>query len=415
MTTRFEKLTFPGSQGASLAGRLELPEGEPRAFALFAHCFTCTKDIFAAGRIAEGLTRHGIAVLRFDFTGLGASEGDFAHTNFTSNVEDLVKAADFLRDHYMAPKILIGHSLGGAAVLAAAHRVPEAVAVATIAAPADPAHVAQLFTDKRAEIEAKGEAEVLLVGRPFRIRKQFLDDVASQNSAAKLAQLGKALLIFHAPRDQIVGIDNAGAIFQAAKHPKSFVSLDDADHLLTRRADAIYVADVLAAWADRNIGETEKRLADPMAPEEGTVVVSELGADPARSISRLAQEILVGHHRLTADEPAQAGGSDLGPNPYDLLLAALGACTAMTLRLYADHKQWPLERTTVRLSHERIHAADCVDCETKEGKIDRIERTIEIAGPLDAAQRRRLLEIAEKCPVHRTLHSEIKIVSQLAD
>ncbi len=414
MTTRFEKLTFPGSQGASLAGRLELPEGEPRAFALFAHCFTCTKDIFAAGRIAEALARHGIAVLRFDFTGLGASEGDFAHTNFTSNVEDLVKAADFLRDNYMAPKILIGHSLGGAAVLAAAHRVPEAVAVATIAAPADPAHVAHLFTDKRAEIEDRGEAEVLLVGRPFRIKKQFLDDVANQNSAEKLARLGKALLIFHAPRDQIVGIENAGAIFQAAKHPKSFVSLDDADHLLTRRADAIYVADVLAAWAARYIGETEKRLPEPMAPEEGTAVVSERGADPARGISRLAQEILVGHHRLTADEPTEAGGSDLGPNPYDLLLAALGACTSMTLRLYADHKQWPLERTRVRLSHQKIHAADCADCETREGKIDQIEREIELAGPLDATQRQRLLEIAEKCPVHRTLHSEIKIRSRLA-
>jgi uncharacterized OsmC-like protein/alpha-beta hydrolase superfamily lysophospholipase len=413
MTTRFEKLTFPGSQGASLAGRLELADGEPRAFALFAHCFTCTKDIFAAGRIAEGLARHGIAVLRFDFTGLGASEGDFAHTNFTSNIEDLVKAADFLRDHYMAPTILIGHSLGGAAVLAAAHRVPEAAAVATIAAPADPAHVAHLFTDKRAEIESEGEAEVLLVGRPFRIRKQFLDDVANQNSAAKLAQLGKALLIFHAPRDQIVGIENAGAIFQAAKHPKSFVSLDDADHLLSRRADAVYVADVLAAWADRYIA-VGKRLPEPIAPEEGTVVVRERGADPARGVSRLAQEILVGHHRLTADEPTEAGGSDLGPNPYDLLLAALGACTSMTLRLYADHKQWPLERTTVHLTHEKIHAADCADCETREGKIDAIEREIEIAGPLDAQQRQRLLEIAEKCPVHRTLHSEIKIRSRLA-
>ena len=414
MTTRFEKLTFPGSQGAILAGRLELPESEPRAFALFAHCFTCTKDIFAAGRIAEELARHGIAVLRFDFTGLGASEGDFAHTNFTSNVEDLVKAADFLRDNYRAPKILIGHSLGGAAVLAAAHLVPAAVAVATIAAPADPAHVAHLFTDRRAEIETKGEAEVLLVGRPFRIRKQFLDDVADQNSAVRLAQLGKALLIFHAPRDQLVGLENAAAIFQAARHPKSFVSLDDADHLLTRRGDAIYVADVLAAWAERYIGETEKRLSEPTAPEEGAVVVSERGADSARGISRLAQEILVGRHRLAADEPREAGGSDLGPNPYDLLLAALGACTSMTLRLYADHKEWPLERTTVRLSHEKIHATDCADCETREGKIDQIEREIELAGPLDAQQRQRLLEIAEKCPVHRTLHSEIKIRSRLA-
>src|SRR5262249_25125372 len=280
--TRFEKLTFPGSQGSSLAARLELPEGEPRAFALFAHCFTCTKDIFAAGRIAEGLARHGIAVLRFDFTGLGASGGDFAHTNFTSNVGDLVKAADFLRDRYMAPKILIGHSLGGAAVLAAAHRVPEAVAVATIAAPADPAHVAHLFTEKHAEIESEGEAEVLLAGRPFRIRKQFLDDIANHNSAAKLAELRKALIIFHSPRDQIVGIENAAAIFQAARHPKSFVSLDDADHLLTRRADAIYVADVLAAWAERYIGAGEKHPPEPIAPEEeGTVVVSERGADVA--------------------------------------------------------------------------------------------------------------------------------------
>jgi len=414
MSPRFEKLTFPGSQAAILAGRLELPEGRPRAYALFAHCFTCTKDIFAAGRIAEALAGHGIAVLRFDFTGLGASEGDFAHTNFSSNVQDLLKAADFLREHYEAPRILIGHSLGGAAVLAAAHQVPEAVAVATIAAPAEPSHVAHLFTDKRSEIEAAGEAEVLLAGRPFRIRKQFLEDIAQQNNAAMLGRLGKALLLFHAPRDQIVGIENAAAIFQAAKHPKSFVSLDDADHLLTRRADAVYVADVLAAWAQRYVGAIEKRTPEPTAPEEGTVVVSERGADTAHGIGRLAQEILAGRHRLIADEPVEAGGSDLGPNPYDLLLAALGACTSMTLRLYADHKKWPLERVSVRLSHAKIHAADCADCETREGKIDRIERTIALDGPLDDSQRRRLLEIAEKCPVHRTLHAEIKIDSRLA-
>jgi len=414
MVMRFEKVTFPGSQGAALAGRLELPESEPRAYALFAHCFTCTKDIFAAGRIAEGLARNGIAVLRFDFTGLGASEGDFAHTNFTSNLEDLVKAADFLRTRFQAPKILIGHSLGGAAVLAAADRVPEAVAIATIGAPADPGHVAHLFTDKRVEIETTGEAEVLLSGRPFRIRRQFLEDVAQHGNADKLARLGKALLIFHAPRDQIVGIENAGLIFQAARHPKSFVSLDDADHLLTRRADAVYVAEVLAAWAARYIGAADKRPPEPMAPEEGTVVVSEQGADAARGISRLAQEILVGRHRLVADEPVAAGGSDLGPNPYDLLLAGLGACTSMTLRLYADLKKWPLQRVVVRLSHQKIHAADCADCETKEGKIDLIERSIEVTGQLDDGQRQRLLEIAEKCPVHRTLHAEIKIVSRLA-
>jgi putative redox protein len=413
MAVRFEKLIFPGSQGATLAARLELPEGEPIAYVLFAHCFTCTKDIFAAGRIAEGLARHGIAVLRFDFTGLGASEGDFAHTNFTSNTQDLVRAAAFLREHYQAPKILIGHSLGGAAVLAAAGEIPEAVAVATIGAPADPGHVAHLFTEALSEIEAKGEAEVHLAGRPFRIKKQFLDDIARQNTAAKLAHLDKALIVFHAPRDQIVGIENARAIFDAARHPKSFISLDDADHLLTRRADAIYVADLLAAWASRYMGAgMAATVSAPAGGEPGTVVVAEAGADPARG--RLAQEIRVGRHRLPADEPVAAGGTDTGPNPYDLLLAALGACTSMTLRLYADHKGWPLEKVSVQLRHDKIHAADCAECETREGKIDRIVRVIELEGPLDAAQRGRLLEIAEKCPVHRTLHSGISILSRLA-
>jgi putative redox protein len=425
MTVRFEKLTFAGSQGAMLAARLELPEGEPVAYALFAHCFTCTKDIFAAGRIAEGLARHGIAVLRFDFTGLGASEGDFAHTNFTSNTQDLVTAAAFLRERYRAPKILVGHSLGGAAVLAAAGEIPEAVAVATIAAPADPAHVARLFTAALPEIEAKGEAEVHLVGRPFRIRKQFLDDIARQNTAAKLGHLGKALIVFHSPRDQIVGIENARVIYDAARHPKSFISLDNADHLLTRRADAIYVAELLAAWASRYVGARpdepvvaglEAGSVESAEPTDvpGDVIVAEAGADPARGRGRLAQEIRVGRHLLPADEPVEAGGTDTGPNPYDLLLAALGACTSMTLRLYADRKAWPLEQVSVRLHHDKIHAADCAECETREGKIDRIVRVIDLKGPLDEAQRRRLLEIAEKCPVHRTLHSEISIVSSLA-
>jgi uncharacterized OsmC-like protein/alpha-beta hydrolase superfamily lysophospholipase len=416
MAVRFEKLTFPGAQGATLAARLELPEGEPVAYALFAHCFTCTKDIFAAGRIAEGLARHGIAVLRFDFTGLGASEGDFAHTNFTSNTQDLLQAAAFLRAHYQAPKILVGHSLGGAAVLAAAGEIPEAVAVATIAAPADPAHVARLFTDALPEIEAKGEAEVHLAGRPFRIQKQFLDDIARQNTAAKLGHLGKALIVFHSPRDQLVGIENARVIFDAARHPKSFISLDDADHLLTRRADAIYVADLLAAWASRYVGSPSAAAmaGAPDGDEPGTVIVAEAGTDPARGHGRLAQEIRVGRHLLPADEPVAAGGTDTGPNPYDLLLAALGACTSMTLRLYADHKGWPLEKVSVQLRHDKIHAADCAECETREGKIDRIVRVIDLDGPLDAAQRGRLLEIAEKCPVHRTLHSEISILSSLA-
>ncbi len=414
MAPRSERLAFPGSQDASLAARLDLPAGAPVAYALFAHCFTCSMDIFAAARIADGLTRHGIAVLRFDFTGLGASEGDFANTNFSSNVDDLIRAADFLRERYAAPRLLIGHSLGGAAVLAAADRVPEALAVATIAAPADPGHVARLFTDVAPEIEAKGEAEVRLAGRPFRIRRQFLEDIVRHGSRDKIARLGKALLVFHSPRDQIVGIDNARAIFEAARHPKSFISLDDADHLLSRRVDAAYVADVLAAWAARYISPPSAEASAWPAPVPGAVVVAEAGADPAADRGRLAQRVAVGRHRFPADEPVEAGGSDTGPNPYDLLLAALGACTSMTLRLYADRKQWPLEKVSVRLRHDKIHAADCADCETREGKIDRIERQLELAGPLDAAQRQRLLEIAGKCPVHRTLHSEIEIDTRLA-
>ncbi len=410
METRFEKLTFPGSMGTALAARLELPAAKPTAFALFAHCFTCTKDIFAAGRIAGALAEKGIAVLRFDFTGLGASEGDFANTNFSSNVADLVKAADFLRERYRAPSLLIGHSLGGAAVLAAAGEIPEALAVATIGAPADPAHVAKHFTDAIPDIEKSGEAEVLLAGRPFRVKKQFLDDIAGQRLKERIARLGKALLIFHSPTDTIVGIDNARAIYEAARHPKSFISLDDADHLLSRRADAVYVAEVLAAWAGRYIAEAGAAASEAERPEPGTVLVEEAGT----AIGRLAQTIRAGRHRLAADEPTESGGADTGPNPYEYLLAGLGACTSMTLRLYADHKKWPLERVRVRLAHAKIHAQDCADCETKDGKIDRIERRIELAGPLDEGQRQRLLEIANKCPVHRTLESEIGIVTALA-
>lgn len=406
---RSEKVEFEGSQGGLLAALLELPDGPPRAFALFAHCFTCSKDVFAAARIAGGLAEAGIAVLRFDFTGLGASEGEFANTNFSSNVDDLRRAAAYLGERYMAPSLLVGHSLGGAAVLAAAGQITSAKAVATIAAPADPGHVAHLLTEARPEIEAAGEAEVVLAGRRFRIRKQFLEDIEGQRLTDAIAKMRKALLIFHAPRDEIVGIDNASAIFRAAKHPKSFVSLDGADHLLTRREDARYVAAVLAAWATRYLPESE---ADD-APREvegvphGGVLVRETGK------GSFQQEVLSGGHRLLADEPVSVGGTDTGLSPYELLLAALGACTAMTIRMYADRKNLPLDRVSVRLHHEKIHAEDCADCETREGKVDEIERAIELTGDLDDAQRQRLLEISEKCPVHRTLHSEIKIRTRL--
>lgn len=402
-------IRFPGALGATLAARLDLPAVPPAAYALFAHCFTCSKDTLAASRISATLTARGIAVLRFDFTGLGGSEGDFANTNFSSNVADLVAAAAWLRQNHKAPAILIGHSLGGAAVLAAARDIPEAVAVATIGAPYDPGHVRQLLAPAIAEIEAAGEAEVDLAGRKFRIKKQFLQDIGSRESRDAIASLRKALLVFHSPRDTTVSIDNAAQIFMAAKHPKSFVSLDDADHLLTRKEDAHYVAAVLAAWASRYIGTQEMEARPIAADEPGIVTVTETRE------GKFTQTISVGGHRLRADEPPGVGGADTGPSPYDLLLAGLGACTSMTVRMYADLKQLPLDKVTVRLRHDKIHAQDCSECETREGKIDRIDREIELEGKLDEAQRARLLEIANKCPVHRTLHSEVVIPTRLAD
>jgi uncharacterized OsmC-like protein/fermentation-respiration switch protein FrsA (DUF1100 family) len=382
---------------------LDRPPGAPRATALFAHCFTCGKDVHAARRIAEALTERGIAVLRFDFTGLGSSEGEFANTTFSSNVADLVAAADHMRHTVGAPSLLIGHSLGGAAVLAAAGDVSEARGVVTIAAPSDPSHVTELFRDRIEEIRQKGEVDVTLAGRPFQIRREFLDDVAEQRLTARIQALQKAILIFHAPTDDIVGIDNATRIFLAARHPKSFVSLADADHLLSRRGDSAYVAHVLAAWAERYL-HAAPQMPEVMQPA-GKVVVRETRA------GRFQQEITAGEHRAIADEPVSVGGLDSGFTPYELVLAGLGACTSMTLRLYAERKALPLERVTVSLTHAKIHAADCADCETNDGMLDRIERKVRLEGNLDAAHRAKLIEIAEKCPVHRTLESEVDVVT----
>lgn len=399
-------IRFPGSLGTALAARLDSPPGRPLAYALFAHCFTCSKETLAAARISRALTARGIAVLRFDFTGLGGSEGEFANTNFSSNVGDLVAAAQWLGEHHEAPGILIGHSLGGAAVLAAAGSIPESAAVATIAAPADPVHVRRLFEPSAQNIERDGEARVVLADRAFTIRKQFLEDLAEHNMQQRIASLRKALLILHSPRDGVVDIDNATRIFVAAKHPKSFVSLDTADHLLTRKEDADYVVDVLAAWAGRYVGGSAETRETPAEPP-GTVSVTETRD------GKFMQEVRVGAHRFIADEPASYGGGDAGPSPYDLLVAALGACTAMTVRLYSDAKQLPLERVAVRLTHDKVHATDCAECETRDGKIDRIEREIELIGSLDEAQRARLVEIANRCPVHRTLQSEVWMPTRL--
>jgi uncharacterized OsmC-like protein/alpha/beta superfamily hydrolase len=404
MPVKSERVEFAGSLGNTLAARLDLPSVKPRAYALFAHCFTCSKDIFAASRISAALAEHGVATLRFDFTGLGASEGEFANTNFSSNVEDLVAAADWLRETRSAPALLVGHSLGGAAVLAAAGHVPEARLVATIGAPADAEHVIGNFSAHLDQIEQTGQAEVSLAGRRFTIRKQFLDDVRGVDLARKIARLKRALVVFHAPLDQTVGIDNASKIFSAARHPKSFVSLDGADHLLTRKQDAVFVANTLAAWVERVLP------AEQAAPEPvGDVVrVRETGH------GRYQQEIAVDGHRLLADEPASVGGDGTGPSPYDYLSAALGACTTMTLRMYAEHKQLDLPRVSVDVSHGKLHAKDCKDCgEGREGRIDRFERVLSVDGDVSEQLRGKLLEIAGKCPVHKTLEKSSVVVTRL--
>jgi uncharacterized OsmC-like protein/alpha/beta superfamily hydrolase len=404
-----ERFQFQGEGGVQLAASLDLPDGEPKAYALFAHCFTCGKDVLAAKRIAAALSEKGIAVLRFDFTGLGSSEGDFANSTFSSNVADLVRAANYLRDTRKAPALLIGHSLGGAAILAAAGQITEAKAVVTIAAPSDPSHVTGLFKDHVENIKKDGKAEVSLAGRPFTIKSEFLDDIREHNLMDHITHLRKALLVMHSPTDDTVGIDNATRIFVGAKHPKSFVSLADADHLLSQRRDSAYVADVIASWVSRYIETAMPKEAADASKAPRQVVVQETRA------SKLQNTIVSGPHRLLADEPVAVGGGDTGPGPYDFLLMALGACKSMTMRLYADRKSFPLERATVTLTHSKIHAQDCEECETKEGMLDQIDVLIGLEGPLDTDQYKRIIEIADKCPVHRTLTSEIRIRTRAAD
>lgn len=404
-----ERFQFTGVGGHQLAAALDTPDGPIKAYALFAHCFTCGKDVLAAKRIAVALAAKGIATLRFDFTGLGSSEGDFANSTFSSNVADLVRAADHLRETRAAPAILIGHSLGGAAILAAAGQIPEAKAVVTIAAPSDPAHVTHLFMDKLDDIRTQGEVEVSLAGRPFRIKREFLDDVAEQNLMAQVPQLHKAILIMHSPTDDTVGIENATHIFVAARHPKSFVSLAGSDHLLSGKQDAAYVADIIAAWVERYVEFAAPQPAADTGTAPRNVVVQETRA------GKFQQIVTTGPHRMLADEPVAVGGQDTGPGPYDFVLAGLGACTSMTMRMYADRKSLPLDRVTVTLTHSKIYANDCAECETREGMLDQIDRVIRIEGALDDDQRKRLMEIADKCPVHKTLTSEVRIVTKEAE
>ena len=392
---RSAMISFTNGEGIALAGALDLPPGKPRAFALFAHCFNCSSQSHAAKRIAQALTLHGIATLRFDFTGLGASGGALADSHFAANIEDLKHAARYLAETQQSPTILIGHSLGGAAAIAAASEVPSVKAVVTIGAPFDPAHILQHFGSRIDEIERAGEADITIAGRSFTVRKDFLDAVRGQNQGRRLAELKRALLVMHSPTDEIVGIENARDIFDAARHPKSFVSLDGADHLLTNKRDAEQVAAMIASWVERYLDP----LAEVAIDLEGTVQVRSTDG-------KFLQDVVAGDHRFVADEPLRLGGWDAGPTPYDLLLAALGTCTAMTVKLFAAREKMPLHDVSIGLRHDRIHAQDC---QGGQGKIERITRHVELTGPLSGEQRAVLIKIADRCPVHRTLEGEIRI------
>ncbi len=406
------KFEFPNGQGQILSGLLETPPTEVpiTRYAIFAHCFTCSKDIAAASRISRAVASQGIAVLRFDFTGLGNSDGDFSNTNFSSNVQDLLAAAEALQDNYQAPALLVGHSLGGAAVLAAAPQIDSVEAVVTIGAPATANHVRHLISSAEEELMNTGSAEVTIGNRSFQIKQQLLDDLDRYGDEEHINHLGAALLVFHSPVDQVVSINEAARIYQAARHPKSFISLDKADHLLSNRDDAEYVAQTLVAWVSRYLGLSRHTL----EPNYGTAPVVE-GSDVL--ITELDKKFLRGafsaNHQLMSDEPRQMGGQDLGPSPYDLLLMALGSCTSMTLRMYANHKKLDLQDIQVILSHDRIHEEDCEHSIDQDCRLERIQRSIVVTGNLSEAQKKRLLEIADRCPVHRTLESRPEISTQL--
>lgn len=402
MPATAQRVEFPGHSGAILAARLDLPNGPVRAFALFAHCFTCSKDLMAARRIAADLARQGVAVLRFDFTGLGSSEGEFASTNFTSNTADLIAAADYLRDHYQAPSVLIGHSLGGAAVLAVAKDIAEVRAVITIGAPADVSHVLHHLGASLQEIEEKGEAQVVLGLRTFTIKRQFVEDVRRRSLREAISAMKKPLLILHSPLDQVVGVDNATRIFLAAKHPKSFVSLDRADHFLTDPKDAAFAAEVIGGWLPRYLAQDEPQGDEPIEH----VQIMETG------VGRFQNAVQAGRHRLFADEPESVGGSDTGPSPYDFLSIALGACTSMTLRLYAERKQLDLGRIQVDVSHEKLHVRDGV-AGGENGKIDCFTRVISVDADMSEDTRAKVVEIAGKCPVHRTLEARSMVETKV--
>lgn len=401
-----QKVTFKNTEGQTLVGRLELPvDRHPHNYAVFAHCFTCNKNLLAVKNIGKALTSHGFGVLRFDFTGLGESEGDFADTNFSGNVEDLVAAAKYLEENYEAPTLIIGHSLGGAASIFAASEISSIKAVATVGAPSNPVHVKHLFRSGVEEIQSTGKAVINLSGRDFTIKKQFLDDLETKSLPETAKALRKPLLVLHSPQDDTVGIKNAEEIYVAAHHPKSFVSLDGADHLLSRKEDSIYVGEVISGWAKRYLDVSEK--IDSKLRTKHQVAASLAGDDG------FTTQMKVGNHYMIADEPTSYGGNDFGPSPYELVSAGLSACTVMTIQMYARRKGWPVDNVEVHTSYSKSHAEDCANCESDQAKIDTFHREIKLTGSLDDKQKARIMQIADKCPVHKTLHSETQVITVL--
>lgn len=402
---KIEKLTFKNKEGKALSARIEFPvEDKPLAYALFAHCFTCGKDLIASRNISRTLTSKGIAVMLFDFTGLGASEGDFESSDFSGNISDIYAASDFLKENYKAPEIIIGHSLGGAAVLFAAAQLESIKAVVTIAAPFDPYHLTKMLSKDLDKIQEEGKAEVFIGGRPFTINQSFIDDLKAHNAEETARDLRKPLLILHSPQDETVSIENAAKIYTAAHHPKSFISLDGANHLLSNKRDSEYVGNIIAGWVRRYINAEEKQEKSIQSKSKVAVLTSD---------ESYTTQIKAGKHHLLADEPEDVGGDDRGPTPYDLMSSALGACTSMTLQMYAKRKKWDLKEVIVHLNHDKDYAEDCVNSEKSGAKIDQFERRIELKGDLDDGQKQKLLEIADKCPVHKTLHSDVKVITSL--
>lgn len=410
--TTTERITFTNPSGQMLSARLDLPEGGCRFYALYVHCFTCSKDLLPASRICRFLAAQGIGVLRFDMTGLGASEGDFAETNFETNIGDILSAVEAMTRASKEPSLLIGHSLGGTAAIVASGHIPSLKAVVSINAPSHPRHVKKRFLDQEDKIVKEGSAEVMVEGRPFVIKKHFLEALEETDMQTILQNLTVPLLVMQAPDDSIVHQQNGFDLFAAAKNPKSFCALPGADHLLTDLKSSEYVASMIKAWSAPYIAETHGTLSS--SPIESVVVAE-------NKKGKFTQDVTWGEHIFRADEPVEiAGGLGTGPSPYDFLTAALGACTSMTLRMYADLKKIPVEHISVRVQHHKEDRPEEKEILTtlplkKPDQMDVFSREISIEGPVTAEQKASLLTIAEKCPVHKTLSRRSEIVTKLTD